>query len=206
MGFKLLVLSLWTPKFVIRRMLTQISNDTTAALKSLSTDFTGESQGIFPSKDAHNSETIEQRRAAMASQHAQLVDALVAAQGRDSALNLGRAAVFQVGRDLGAQARSSLGVGNNPADLIRAAKILYRVLGIEFAVEWTGNEAATLVVNRCALAKEYSNLTCSVLSATDEGVMQGLNPDAKMKFRETITAGCPQCKADILFAGETHRK
>ncbi len=106
---------------------------------------------------------------------------------------------FWLGKNLGKQTRSKLGVSDNPKDLIKAAKILYRVLGIEFHLEWIDNSNATAIITKCALAEQYSKLTCEVLSATDEGVINGLQPKVTMKFKEYMTSGCKNCKADIQF-------
>ncbi len=193
MGLKLRLLSWWTPNFVKSRMLAQVDAEMATATKSLPV--------VLPSSAA-GAGVLKKKRAAMAKQHAQFVESLVAELGRDKALKQGRAAFFEAGKRLGAQARTMLGAGGESADLIRAAKVLYRALGIEFTVEWTGKETATLVVNRCALAEEYSELTCMVLSAADEGVMRGLNASAQMQFREHMTGNCQKCKADIQFKGE----
>jgi hypothetical protein len=74
---------------------------------------------------------------------------------------------------------------------------MYHVLGITFNVEWLGPNQALLTVDRCALAKNYSKLTCEVLSATDEGVVNGLNSNIIMKFEKMITDGCKVCTAKI---------
>jgi hypothetical protein len=83
--------------------------------------------------------------------------------------------------------------------MVKAAKILYRIFGIKFHLEWLDKSTATLIIDQCALAKYYSKLTCEVLSATDEGIMRGLQPNSEMKFKEYLTNGCKKCKADIHF-------
>ena len=143
--------------------------------------------------------SIEQQRANMAQTHAKLVETLEAAFGHEKAVALGREALFSIGESLGKQTRSRLGVGDNPKDLVKAAKILYRIFGIEFHLEWLDDSNATLIIDRCALAEHYSQLTCEVLSATDEGIIQGLQPNSKMQFKEYMTSGCKKCKADIHF-------
>jgi hypothetical protein len=107
--------------------------------------------------------------------------------------------LFAVGVNLGKQTRSKLGVGDNPKDLIRAAKILYRILGIEFRLQGLDLTSANVIINRCALAQQYSKLTCKVLSATDEGVIKGLQPNATMQFKKYMTSGCQTCIVDIQF-------
>jgi hypothetical protein len=94
-------------------------------------------------------------------------------------------------------------VGESREDLIRAAKILYRVLGIDFQFELHNSKDATIIVDECALSKKYSELTCKVLSATDEGVIKGLQPSCSMNFTEFMTSGCSKCRASIIFNKES---
>jgi len=200
MGLKLTILSWWTPKWVISRELDHVSQVTTAALRSLLASYALEKRsGVIDG--SQQSKTLEQKRTDMAKQHVALVEALASALGREKALELGREALFEVGKNLGIESRAKLGVGNNPKDLIKAAKILYRVLGIDFVVETSENTRATLVVSRCALSQQYSEFTCRILSATDEGVVKGLEPYASMAFKEVLTSGCGNCRAQIEFAG-----
>ncbi len=135
----------------------------------------------------------------MAQTQAEIIETLASAIGHDEAVRLGRQTLFQVGQNLGKQARRKLGVGDGPNDLIKAAKILYRVLGIEFHIQWHNQSRATVFIDKCALAQQYSKLTCEVLSATDEGVINGLQPHLAMKFREYIPGGSKNCLADIYF-------
>jgi hypothetical protein len=135
----------------------------------------------------------------MAQIHTKLVEALESAVGHDKAVALGRESLFAVGETLGKQTRSKLGVRDSQNDLIKASKILYRILGIDFHIEWQNESNAIAVIERCALAEKYSAVTCEVLSATDEGVISGLQPDVKMKFTQYITGGCQNCRATLNF-------
>jgi hypothetical protein len=138
---------------------------------------------------------LKKRRTAMANAHNIRVAALVDALGKDDAVRLGRQVLFQVGLNLGKETRCRLGVGDSVEDLLRAARVLYRILGIKFEVQWKNKTHAQLIVHRCALADDYTATACLVLSATDEGVVQGLNPRIAMMFKERITAGAPKCIA-----------
>jgi hypothetical protein len=133
----------------------------------------------------------------MAQNHARLVEALESAIGHDKAVALGRESLYSVGLALGKQIRSKLGVGESQTDLIKASKILYRVLGISFHIEWIDQNSGVAVIEHCALSEHYSKLTCEVLSATDEGVITGLQPNVKMKFTQYITGGCQNCRATL---------
>ncbi len=187
MGFRLLFLYWWTPNYLIKRELRNVSSQTTEALKKLIASYAprevAATEQPFPT-------SLSEQRAMMAQTHAKLVQALVAAVGHEKAVTLGRESLFAVGVNLGKQTRSKLGVNDNPKDLVRAAKILYRILGIEFNLEWLDSSNAVAIINHCALAEQYSKLTCEVLSATDEGVIKGLQPNVTMHFKEYMTSGC----------------
>jgi hypothetical protein len=135
----------------------------------------------------------------MAQTHAKLVETLEASVGTEKAVKLGREALFLVGENLGKQIRSKLGVSDKPQDLTKAAKILYSVLGIEFHLEWLDTSNAEATIDRCALSEQYSKLTCEVLSAADEGVIKGLQPNVTLTFKEYMTGGCKNCEAHLCF-------
>ena len=135
----------------------------------------------------------------MAVKHSNLVKSIAEVLGKEEAIRLGREAMFKVGEELGSETCQRLGVGRSLKDMIRAARILYRVLGIDFEVELQNPNTAILIINRCALAANYSELTCQVLSATDEGTIRGLNQNMSMTFTERITGGQPKCKARITL-------
>lgn len=197
MGFRLRLLYWWTPDYVIKRELRNLSDQTTSALKSLLATYAPQ-QG-FVADIPQTSKSVREQRANMAQTHARLVEALEAAVGHDRAVALGRESLFAVGEALGKQTRNRLGVGDSQSDLIRASKLLYRVLGISFHIEWLSDEEAVAVIEHCALSEQYSKLTCEVLSATDEGVISGLQPNVKMKFTQYITGGCRNCRASLKF-------
>lgn len=201
MGLRLLILSWWTPKYIIRKELENISARTTKALKAVISTCATKQIDLANLKQ-HPSTNIQEQREAMAQTQAKLVEMLATAVGRDEAIKLGRESLFLVGKILGKQSRTRLGVSDNPNDLTRAAKILYRVLGIEFHLEWHDKSKATVIIDKCALSKQYSKLTCEVLSATDEGVINGLQPNLTMKFKEYMTSGCKNCLAEINFSAK----
>ncbi len=197
MGLRLRILSWWTPNYILQKELANVSNQTTTALKMLL-----QSAPTENSTETQKAKNIQAQRAAMAQTHVKLVEVLVTKLGYEKAVTEAREALFLVGESLGKQARSSLGVGDSPQDMTRAAKILYRVLGIDFHLEWIDDTHATAVIDHCALAQQYSKLTCEVLSATDEGVIKGLQPNVTMKFKEYLTSGCNNCRANIQFGHE----
>ncbi len=200
MGIRLTFLSFWTPNYIISKELDRIFNHTTNSLKLLLQVHASSEYFKIANEIELPKGNIIKKRTAMAKSHALLVDALSNAVGPDRAINLGREALFEVGKRLGKETRNRLGIGNNSNDLIKAAKIMYRVLGIDFEVQWQGKKKGTLIVNRCEMAKEYSELTCHVLSATDEGVIKGLESNVSMIFTERMTSGYSKCIAQIEFS------
>jgi hypothetical protein len=200
-GLRLLILGWWTPKYLIRKELKNISDQTTTALKSLISKYPIKEVDVTNQKQQLPT-SIQQQRADMAQTQAKLVETLEAAIGHEEAVRRGRDALFSIGQNVGRQTRIKLGVSDKPKDLSKAAKILYRVLGIEFHLEWLDNLNAKVFIDRCALAEQYSKLTCEVLSATDEGVIKGLQPNVTMKFEEYMTSGCKNCRAAIHFSGK----
>jgi len=196
-GLRLHIVSWWMPKYLTRRELAKLSNETTNALQAILTQYAP--QESIANVKQQTCTNIDQQRINMAQTHAELVEKLVVVLGYEKAVALGREALFLVGENLGKQIRRSLGVSDSPKDLIRAAKILYHILGIEFHLEWLDSSNVKAVIDQCPLAEYYSKLTCEVLSATDEGVIKGLQPRAVMKFKEYMTNGCKNCRADIHF-------
>ena len=158
MGLSLILLSRWTPKYIIREELENISHQTTTALKALIMKH-GAKEVEAVEKEQPPPTSIQEQRTALAKTQARLVEILEATAGHEEAIRLGREALFSVGQDVGKQTRKKLGVSDSPKDLIRAAKILYRILGIEFHLEWLDNSSAKIIIDRCALSEQYSKLT-----------------------------------------------
>lgn len=197
MGLKLDLISLWMPEFILKKELEHIGQVTIRELDQLIQDnipLYSESFNMPALKG--NSNEI---RKIIALEHNKRVELLIDSLGRDKAITLGRGALFKVGKDLGSELKNRLGVGESLKELIKAARILYRVLGIDFEVLM--EEKSTMVVKRCTLAQFYTPTTCQVLSAADEGVIQGLNPEIKLKFTKRMTDGNTCCLASIQVKG-----
>jgi hypothetical protein len=203
MGLRLRLLYLWTPNYIIKRELRNLNDQTIIALNSLLATYAP--QQVKANQKPQTEKDVRAQRENMAQNHARMVEALEAAVGYDKAVALGRESLYTVGVALGKQTRGKLGVGSSQSDLIRASKILYRILGIDFHIEWINEANAVAVIERCALSEQYSKLTCEVLSATDEGVISGLQPNVKMKFTHYITGGCPNCRATLNFKKEENK-
>ncbi|MBI0583795.1 MAG: hypothetical protein ISF22_06150 [Methanomassiliicoccus sp.] len=194
MSARLRLASLWMPRFMMARELDRIRSATDATLDALLAEHAPEA---IVDKEARG-RGLEERRAAMARGHRRKVEALIEAVGRERAIGLGREALFLTGLALGLEARQRLGVGDGRDDLLRAAGIMYRILGIEFTVGPEGLE-----VTCCALSRHYSGDVCRVLSAVDEGAVSGLSPRASMRFDSRMTDPGPVCVASIEFSEGT---
>jgi hypothetical protein len=202
MSLKLDLLSLWMPDFIMKKEIKYISAVTIGELDRLIQENTPSPITLLQNPKLEGSSM--NMRMEMASAHEKRVKLLIQALGRKQALQLGKDALFNTGQELGSQLKRRLGVGDGLNDLIKAARILYKVLGIDFEVKSTeeGKEKIILEVNRCQLARYYSPDTCLVLSATDEGVVQGLNPNIAMKFTRRMAAGSDCCLASIQVKEE----
>ena len=97
---------------------------------------------------------------------------------------------------LGKSIRRRLGV-RTPAEALRAARIAYRMIGIDLRADRHGH----VVVDRCTFAESYSPQICLVMSALDAGLIAGLTRGGRLAFSERITEGRPQCVARISWEG-----
>ncbi len=200
MGLKLTSVWIWTPSWVMSKELTNVADVTSGALLQVLRTYAPDA-AVALGNSVQMPKGLEAKRVAMAKTHTTLVEALVAAVGKEQAVRLGREAMFKAGQTLGEQIRKRLGV-QSASDMFRAAKVLYRVLGISFTVRQVASNAVVMEVHRCALSSEYSEITCEVLSAADEGAIHGLYPKAHMTFKDKITGGCSRCVAEIKFDEE----
>ncbi|UTB33695.1 MAG: hypothetical protein NKF70_05635 [Methanobacterium sp. ERen5] len=195
MGIKLRILAAWTPKFIIKKELKGTTKITNNYLDRLIVE-----QGGSPPKQEYLKGNLDKRRKEMAMGHNRRVKLLIDLLGEPMAMEEGRKRMFEAGLILGQHAQKVLGVGDNVEDTIKAAKILYKILGIEFSIENTDGNII-LWVSSCVLSKYYSSQTCSVLSYADKGVLKGLNKNMDLKFVEKITSGSKRCKACINMGG-----
>ncbi len=198
MNLKLRLASFWMPEFLLIRELDNVSNVTVECLNRLLERYAPEEFRDLKKEKLIMKGNLEDRREIMASAHNVRVKLLITALGCETAVKIGRESLFQVGLKLGREARKRLGVSNSLQDLIRAARILYRVLGIDFRIKESGDEI-NIMVGKCSLSNYYTAETCRILSAADEGVVQGLNENIHMNFTERMTEGHSECLACIKF-------
>jgi hypothetical protein len=198
-SLRLLLASVWLPSYVQKSEVDRVAATTTDALRSVLEQVAPRELQKISMQIKASTGSIEKRRAVMAANHSLLLKALSDGVGHDRAVELGRETLFKVGISLGEESRKRLGVGDSTEDLLMAARVMYSVLGISLTVKEEGGDHR-IEVHRCALSEHYSELTCTVLSAVDEGVVRGLNSRASMSFERRITSGFPTCKARIRIA------
>lgn len=197
-NLRLLLASVWLPSYVKKREVDRVAAMTTDALRSVLEQLAPSELEKVSTEIKTSTGSIEERRALMAANHSLLLKALSDGIGHDRAVELGRETLFKVGISLGEESRKRLGVGDSVEDLLTAARVMYSVLGIRFTVKGEGGDHR-IEVHRCALSKHYSELTCTVMSAVDEGAVRGLNPRASMSFKRRITSGFPTCMAYVTI-------
>lgn len=202
MNLKLRFLAWWTPEYVLIKMLNRVAELTLETLDGLLRQYAPSDLGMINVKENRSARSLEQIRYRMSRDHEVRVKALIDVLGIEKTISLGREMLFKTGLRLGEEVRKELSVDNDLKDLVRAARVLYRVLGINFTVKFEGKSLAYLLINRCDLANCYSSPTCFILSATDEGVITGLNPKIKMVFEKRMTEGYRECKAKIKLDQE----
>lgn len=181
-------------------MLDRVARTTNGALDDLLAEHALDELKRIRAREGRHPWRLPARRARMAQCHCLRVLALARALGEERAVELARARLFPVGVALGREARRFLGVSDALDDVERAARVLYRTLGITFRLD--PGPPTRLIVERCALAQHYGSLVCRALSAVDEGVLAGLNPRLRMAFSERLTDGCPACIAEITRENE----
>jgi len=196
-SLRLALASIFLPPWTARRSLAEMAEATTGALDALLAErapdrLTNIRKGERPARGG-----LAGRRRALAAAHRARVAALVEALGEAEGIRLAREGLFSAGVRLGEAARRRLGTSDDSRDLVRAARVLYRVLGIRFRAERSDKTEVRVRIDRCALAAGYGDLTCRALSAADAGVVAGLFPGARFTFQERITEGRPACLARI---------
>jgi len=197
MNARLAAASLWLPPWTVRREFERVAAATTSVLDSLLEQHLPGALEAIRRDEAPLRGRPRRRRTALAAAHTVRVARLVEVLGREEGIGEARRALFDAGVALGKEARQRLGVGRNRHELLSAARILYRVLGIRFRAEWRTPDEATVRIDRCALARGYSPEACLALSATDAGVVAGLWPGARLEFDERITEGREACIAHL---------
>jgi hypothetical protein len=102
--------------------------------------------------------------------------------------------LFRNGFDLGAALRRALRIRSRE-DVIRASRLLYRVLGISFE----GRPEGGVVMSDCYFSRFYTSRVCRLVSALDAGAAAGMSDGGKLEFSQRITEGHDCCRARLVF-------
>ncbi len=202
MNIKLFLLSIWVPQYFLKKELNLLAQATLNQLDQLLQIHSPQSLSEIPELKLPFKGNLEEKKKKMAREHNMRVKILSYSLGPEETINIARPQMFNTGYKLGLDIKTRLGLNDDLNDLIRAAKLLYRVLGIEFEFHEDDSCKAypfkrCIIIKHCSLARYYLPLTCQVLSGTDEGVVSGLNSQVKMVFKEKITEGASACFATI---------
>jgi len=102
--------------------------------------------------------------------------------------------LFDGAFDLGRAIRDELHVAT-AAEVMTAARVLYRGLGIDFK----GWASGDIVIGRCYFEPHYSASICRLMSRLDAGVLAGLAGGGRLEFSERLTEGAACCRARFTF-------
>ena len=207
MALRLKLLSRWEPEWFLKIILNKLSKASIEGLQAilqhnLTDQEYGKAKNNFSKSAMQLNGNLNDRRKKMTAIHNEQVKILIDTLGRDKAIEKGRRIMFQKGILLGRTFRHFLGVKDNLEDLMAAAKILYQALGIDFNIKVIKENKTILIVHHCTLAQNYNAETCRILSAVDEGVVQGLNPDIKVEFTTRLTEGHNCCMASVKIKND----
>jgi len=79
-------------------------------------------------------------------------------------------------------------------DVMKMAKIVYRILNIDFESKLQGE----VLIRRCFFSTYYSKAVCRMISSLDEGFLEGLS-GGTFRFSQRITDGKACCLARLSF-------
>ena len=101
--------------------------------------------------------------------------------------------LYRAARGLGGRLRLQLGV-RTPAEVMAAARIIYRQLGIDFR----GSPDGEIVIPRCFFASVYTPRVCALVLALDRGLLAGLAGGGELRFVQRLTEGTCCCRAHFV--------
>lgn len=134
-------------------------------------------------------------RSSMSKKHDRLVYELFRVKG-DKGLEQAKEAMHMAGLLLGIEFKESLKLTDVPSETTTALRLFYRIIGIEYVID---DDESTMKVWRCALSKNYSTITCEVISRLMEGIAHGLDPNLSLGFTKMNGPETPMCLAEIVW-------
>ncbi|HQI49223.1 MAG TPA: hypothetical protein PLN61_11245, partial [bacterium] len=81
-------------------------------------------------------------------------------------------------------------------EAMRAARVLYRAIGIEFR----GSAEGAIEISRCFFSCYYTPEVCRLISALDAGVLAGLSGGGRLVFTRRITEGANCCQGRMEWS------
>jgi hypothetical protein len=114
------------------------------------------------------------------------------ARNRDESIAAIQDRLYQQAYEYGRLWRKRFGI-TTMKEVMRAGRILYRAIGIEFR----GTDQGLIEIGECFFSKHYSSATCIVISSLDAGIMAGLSDGKLLSFSQRITEGFDSCKAHL---------
>lgn len=83
---------------------------------------------------------------------------------------------------------------DNMEDVMKTAKLIYKILKIDFKSDQNGE----VLIKQCYFSSFYSSQVCKLISSLDEGLMEGLS-EGTFRFSQRITEGKACCMAHLSF-------
>lgn len=179
MNLRLALASIHVPAALRRRGVEELARRTARAFEAAAPDVAGR-----PFGDALRRYALFTRERAD----------LVAASPEGAART--RARLRTEAQEMGAALGRRLGVSSR-AEAVRAARILYRALGVDLVATPGGS----ITVRACSFSATYTCRTCEVMAALDEGLFAGLLGEGHLAFTARITDGAECCLATFTFEG-----
>jgi hypothetical protein len=100
--------------------------------------------------------------------------------------------LFRNGRLLGGRARSFFRP-RNLFEVMKAARILYAAIGIDFR----GDADGRIVVRRCGFSRHFTPEACRLMGSMDSGILTGLAGEGGLEFSARLTEGAETCRASF---------
>jgi len=84
-------------------------------------------------------------------------------------------------------------------DVMDASRIFYRIIGIKFK----GNATGEVIITRCYFSNIYNDKVCQVMSSMDSGLLAGLANGGELIFSKRITENHSCCQANFILSEKT---
>jgi hypothetical protein len=102
--------------------------------------------------------------------------------------------LFEEALRFGEDLRRELRVAARPDEVMAAARVLYRGLGIDLR----GGADGAIVISRCSFSGDFTPDVCRLSSRLDAGVLAGLSGGWRLEFTERLTEGAACCRARLV--------